>query len=128
MHKRKIIVMLMAATVLFGSVNSNVCAKTLKESFSGWATVTSIDTHWFYGILFKKTAHAKTEGYTNEKKKHYVEAYIGGTSDSTKNAWANSGKKWAYGDVHAQCSSEQWDYYKGSANLFPTAYSKYGTK
>ncbi|SFA83132.1 hypothetical protein SAMN05216249_10352 [Acetitomaculum ruminis DSM 5522] len=100
-------------------------AKSLADSFSAGSSVDGVATDTIKGTKYKKTAWAKTEGY---KKKHYVRAYIGGTRNSAKDAWADSGRKWSKGDVKAKCSKTAWDYHSacGTIGLFPTAYGKYG--
>lgn len=118
--RKKLLTICLTSVLLLGSLTS-VSAITLKESFSGGTQTTSVDYDWFKGSKWKKTAWAKTKGYS---KNHYVRAYIGGTSDSASGAWADTGKKYAEGDIYASCNSKQWDY--NQSVYFPTAYAKYG--
>lgn len=69
-----------------------------------------------------KKVTAKTVGYY---KRHYVRAYIGGTSTSVKNAIADSKQKYSSVNITATGGS-----YTGRALaakiLIPTGYAKYG--
>lgn len=122
---KKLCVTGLACCMLLSGVQ--VSAKSLKASFSGDSTYkcTSCNTV-FKTYTYQKTTYAKTEGY---KGKHYVRAYIGGSSSSPAGAVKDSGRKWSDGDVKASVST--------SASIpesdlsffqvyFPTGYAKYG--
>lgn len=125
MKIKKVITIGLASCILLSCIRAN--AKTLAESFSGgsnYKMVTYNATCDYYD--YKKTTYAKTEGYN---KKHYVRAYIGGSSNDASNAVADSGRKWSSTDVKATASTRT--LVPGTALLFmksyfPTGYSKYG--
>lgn len=120
---KKIMALCMVCVLLLGTTTS-VSAKTLAQSFSGGTKLVCIDTHVIYGCKWKKTAWAQTKGYYNER--HYVRAYIGGSSASAKGAWADTGRQYSSGNIYRSCSSSQWDYGKSTIGLFPMGYAKYG--
>ena len=125
MVKKKICQISALALVMFCLLGgTNAYAKTLKESFSGGSYVTE-STVTRTGQYFKKTAWAKTEGYD---KYHYVRAYVGGSSNSAKNACADTGRKYSNGDIYVSCTASDLFVANGSYAVFPTAYAKYGTK
>lgn len=110
--------------VLLGGTITSVSAISLAKSFSGGSNLECIATDIIKGCKYKKTSWARTVGY---KKRHYVRAYIGGTSSSASGAWADTGRCYSNGDIYRSCSTSQWDYGKPTYEVFPRAYAKYGT-
>lgn len=101
-------------------------AKTLANSFSGGSTYTctgskrvGLTTY----LTYKKTTYSQTKGYSG---RHYVRAYIGGSSSSASGAVADSGRKWSSGDVKATANYSVSYLTYLNKFAFPTGYAKYG--
>lgn len=105
-------------------------AKSLAQSFSG-GTDYIVTQVVIGGSYYKKTAWAQTNGYYNQSKRHYVRAYIGGTSSSATNALADTGRRYAFGNVNAKCTTPNRVFIATGDSVyfrhFPTAYAKYGS-
>lgn len=108
----------------------NASAKSLAQSFSGGRDYVIVSMA-IQGNYYKKTAWAQTYGYYNYSRKHYVRAYIGGSSSSASNAIADTGRRYSYGNVYAKCTTPNSVYIPSGnspyACYFPTAYAKYGS-
>lgn len=118
----RVTVMCVVVILLFAS---NVYAISLADSFSGSSSYSYVK-RITGGDVWKKTTTAKTVGYN---KRHYVRAYIGGSSSSASGAVADSGKVYSSGDVTAKASNTKtiFDNLNKPYQLyFKTGYAKYG--
>ena len=140
--KKRFLSGVMGAALIFSAVAAPMTAGatkgpeydlgiSLKDSFSSGSTYTLIDfivtTDDATVAMYKKTTTARTEGYINYDKKHYVRAYIGQTSSNPLTVTWDSGRVYAYGDVNATA------YDTNSVTLpfppswfFAKGYGKYG--
>lgn len=116
--KRKLIMLCLSATLMLGTISSVVSAKSLAKSFSGG---THVKNHATWAT---KTAWAKTKGYSG---KHYVRAYIGGSSKSAKGAKVDTGRQYSNGDIYRAAKLTYYSSGKSPVIFnFPTGYAKYG--
>lgn len=120
----------MVAVVSFAAIATTLIAlpasaATLSGSFSG-GTSTKCVKVGLMGDYYTKSCWASTNGYSGY---HYVRAYIGGTSSSTSNTWADTGRQYSYGNIKTTCTtSSLFVGYSSSVSLsFPTGYAKYGS-
>lgn len=117
---RILMVCTLCLSVVFDT--QTVDAKTLKQSFSA-------DSYYTYkraclgGAMYTKTTWAKTKGYYNKKKKHYVRAYQGARLQ------LDSQRKFAFGDIKASVTAPETVVPSGKAKYkyFLIGYGKYGT-
>lgn len=122
---KKLCVTGLACCMLLSGVQ--VSAKSLKDSFSGGSTYACTSYNAIFKMYtYQKTTYAQTEGYNG---KHYVRAYMGGSSSSPSGAVVDSGRKWSEGNVRAAVSRTASIAESDIVFLqlyFPTGYAKYG--
>ncbi|SDY54797.1 hypothetical protein [Lachnobacterium bovis] len=109
------LILLFCVTISLGSIG--VSAKSLEDSFKGWADIVGAGTAKTGASYYRKYAYAQTRGYY---KKHYVRSMIGkGKNDpDSKRIWSN-------GNVRAECHTVKIICDGGPWN-FKTAYAYYG--
>lgn len=122
--KKKLSLILATLIAVIG-VSSSAMAVTLAQSFSSNSDYNCTRVA-VGGSYYTKTTWAKTVGYTA---RHYVWAYIGGTSSSADKAIADSGKVYGSGDIKATATVSNAFVASGVSpnTCFPTGYGKYGT-
>lgn len=117
----------------------DVSAKTLAQSFKSSIKYVYVSAPNVYSRKYQKQVCAKTVGYVNKNKHHYVLAYIGGSKSSTKGAVAVK-RSYGYGNISATAKNTQTIYLNWSnvthnyvlpfgwkQIYFKTGYTKYGT-
>ena len=123
-YRRMVLIVFVAITLMASSFVS-AYAKTLDESFYYGTNKVCTNTKVVLGQIiytYKKSCWAGTKGYTG---RHYVRAYIGGTSSSPSGAIADTGRCYSSGDIKRTCSCTK-SFNEGVLVYFPTAYAKYG--
>ena len=127
----KLVAPILSVTMLASSLAVIANAKSLKDSFySGPDIYTgecySNDFGTSYTPYYKK-CYAGTKGY---EKKHYVRAWIGGSSkEPNDDTVADTGRCFFTGDGKATCK-KRYDYKTSDWVFdwyFPRGYAKYGT-
>lgn len=122
---KKIIVMSMVGVMSIGSIAGiSASAKSLKASFSGSSSLNCVESN-ILGNYWTKSSTAKTSGYSGY---HYVRAYVGGSSSSAKGAWADTKRKYSYGDISKKCTTDKLfvGHDQNATSSFPRGYAKYG--
>lgn len=122
--KKRFLSGVMGAALIFSAVAAPMTAGatkgpeydlgiSLKDSFSSKTTYTMLENLGLSDdgtnalFYYQKTIEAKTEGYVNYEKKHYVRAYIGQTSSNPLTVTWDSGRVYGYADVFASAYDRQ---------------------
>ena len=119
--------MSMIGAISIGSIAGiSASAKSLKESFSGSTSLKCVESS-LLGSYWTKSSKAKTSGYSGY---HYVRAYVGGSSSSAEGAWADTKRKYSYGDISKKCTTDELfvGHNQDASSSFPRGYAKYGTE
>jgi len=114
------------AVAMIGTFAVPASAITLAESFYSSTSIVCVGSD-IWGTKYYKTCTAGTKGYYNFAKRHYVHAYIGGSSKSSTGAIVDSKRRYNYGNVEAKVQTTP-NYYSSTLDArwtIPTAYAKY---
>ena len=119
--KKKSVVSIIVLVLLISIISVNIAsAITLAQSFSGGTYCTAGSSVFGEGTYYTKTVWAKTSGYTDKNRMHYVSEELPG--------WFSATRKYGYGDInHPKTSgSILVPLGKHPRKYFPTGYAYYG--